>query len=147
MRSVSVCSGNESLSILGCTILQHAMEEEVRAKTEQIQRKERYGAVSEMVQASPETKACSWVKANELKHLSKDLTEEIQELSSCIDQFLFTARSTPNGFEVTINAKKHCSWMYEQRRALVERPGVTLPTCGPRSRIITTIDPIGHAYY
>ena len=38
------------------------MEEDVRAKTEQIQRKERYGKVSEMAQASPETKACSWVK-------------------------------------------------------------------------------------
>jgi len=80
----------------------HAMEEDVRAKTEQIQRKERYGKVSEMAQASPETKACSWVKGrcgkllpgrlNELKHLSKDLTEEIQELNSCIDQFLFTAK-------------------------------------------------------
>jgi hypothetical protein len=31
-------------------------------------------------------------RLNELKHLSKDLTEEIQELNSCIDQFLFTAK-------------------------------------------------------
>jgi len=79
-----------------------AMEEKMRHDTEAIQRGERTNKVKDLVEHSPESKACVWVRGrcgkllpgqlNEIKLLSEDLKEEIDEITDVIRKFLKAAQ-------------------------------------------------------
>ena len=74
-----------------------AMEAKVHADMENIQRKERSGKVADLVQGSPESKACVWVRGRcgkllpgqltELRHLSKDLLDELMLMNAGLETF------------------------------------------------------------
>jgi len=74
-----------------------AMEAKVHADMENIQRKERSGKVADLVQGSPESKACVWVRGRcgkllpgqltELRHLSKDLLDELMLMNAELETF------------------------------------------------------------
>jgi len=74
-----------------------AMEAKVHADMEHIQRKERSGKVADLVLASPESKACVWVRGrcgkllpgqlSELRHLSKDLLDELTLMNVGLETF------------------------------------------------------------
>jgi len=80
-----------------------AMAEKVHADTEHIQRMERRNKVQDLVQNAPETRACVWVRGrcgkllpaqlNDLMQLSKDLMEEMHELTGAISEFFAVAKS------------------------------------------------------
>ncbi len=78
-----------------------AMAEKMHSDTEAIQRGERTNKVKDLVDNSPELKACVWVRGrcgkllpgqlNEIKLLSEDLKEEINEITDAIRKFLAVA--------------------------------------------------------